>query len=104
MDLEEALGQLDRLLLRLRFEDRIAADHFLRLGERAVNPRQPAAAQAHAHAFSARPKPGSAYQPAGARHFLYQLAHVAHELFARYLTGVLLDTDHRKESHSRSLL
>src|SRR6266850_65367 len=102
--LQEALGQLDRLRLRLRLEDRVAADHFLRLRERPIDRGQLAAAQAHAYPFLGRPEPRSTDQPAGARHLVYQLAHVSHELLAGNLAGVLLDTDHRQKSHGSGLL
>src|SRR6266850_2429000 len=57
--LQEALGQLDRLRLRLRLEDRVAADHFLRLRERPIDRGQLAAAQAHAYPFLGRPEVSS---------------------------------------------
>src|SRR5689334_21622637 len=95
VDAEEALGQLDCLLHRFGLDDGIAANHFLRLGERAVGARQLAAAQAYAHAFRGWTQAGRADKHAVARHLLDQLAHVLHQLLAWRLAAFLVDADHR---------
>src|SRR5206468_393786 len=69
--------------------------------ERPINRRELAVAEAHPHAVRRRPEPRGVDQCPLARHLPDELAHVIHELLARYSAAVLVDTDHRKESHIR---
>ena len=95
VDLEKAPGELNRLLHRPGLEDRKAPDHFLGLRERSVDRRQLAFSQPHTHAFGRRPQAGGADQYPFAGHLVDELAHVLHELLARHLAAVLVDTNHR---------
>src|SRR5688500_16294231 len=72
--LEESLGEGDRLLHRLGFEDRVAADHLLGLGERPLGHGELAEARAHLHAFVGAAQPRGPDERAVAGHLFDQLA------------------------------
>src|SRR3954453_11790389 len=99
-DLQEAPGQLDRVLLRVRLQQREAGDQLLRLGERAVRYAQLAAREPHARAQRARQASLGREQNARALHLLDQPAHLVHVCLRRRYAGLggLVD---RQESHRR---
>src|SRR5581483_1641632 len=91
--LQESLGVRDRFVHRRRFENRVAADDFFRLGERAVDRGQLAIPDADALTLGRRPQAGGANEDAGARRLVHQLAHVVPQLFAGHLTAAFVDSD-----------
>src|SRR6476659_4610550 len=97
--LEETPGELEGVLHRPRLEDRVAANHLFRLGERAVLHRELPEGGAHTLAFGGGAKPAGRDEAAVLRHLGHELAHLVHQALARFLAGVFLDTDHRKEFH-----
>src|SRR5262249_27078424 len=97
VDLQEASGEFDRLLLGACLEDSKAADHFLGFRKRPVHGRELSFAKAHSHSFGRRPKPGVLNHNAFSGHFLYEFALARHELVAGYLALVLANTNHGKE-------
>src|SRR5262249_4935137 len=99
VDQQEAPRPVDRLLLRPRFQDRIATDHFPGLGEWPIHRAQSSAREPYAHGFRRRPETRGVEQYPGTRHLLDQLAHVGPELLIGHHAGVLVDPNHRKESH-----
>src|SRR6185312_15617444 len=99
VDRDEAPGHLDRLLHRGRLEDRVAADHFLALDERAVGDGDLPVLAADPLALARGREARGAHERAGAGHFLDQLAHLLHEALVGFLAGGFVDADHRKESH-----
>src|SRR5690349_5808713 len=55
--------------------------------------------RAHPDAFLRGPEPRGTDERSFSRHLVDQLAHVAHELVTRLVAAVLVDSDHREESH-----
>src|SRR5918995_1720617 len=81
--LEEALGQLDRVFLRLRLDDGIAGDQLLGLGEGSIHDGELSIGDRDPHALRARLKPVGRDQRPGPRHLLDQAPHVGHLLLGR---------------------
>src|SRR5258706_1716652 len=102
VDAKEALRELERRVHRRRLEHRVAADHFLGLGERTFGRGELSAVPAHALALGGRTQPGGGDEPPLARRLLHQLAHLGHQPLAGLLPALFFNTDHRKESHRLS--
>jgi hypothetical protein len=94
MNHQKALGPVDGLFHRFRFHHRVTADHFLRLGERAVDHADFSVSEPHTHAFRRRPESRGVEHHSSLLYFFQQLAHIAHQLLARLKTTVLVDPDH----------
>src|SRR5262249_20037789 len=100
-NLQEALDQLDRVLFRLRLQQRKAADDFLRLGEGAVGHGDLPCRPPHPGTLRTRQTPLRSEQGAGLGPFLDQVPHPAHFLHRRWKTGFRRLVD-REKSHRRS--
>src|SRR5215213_4959277 len=99
-DLQEAPGQLDRMLLRIRLQQREPGYELLGLGKGAVGDGQAAAGAPHPRAQRARQAPLGREQHARALHLLDEPVHRGHLLRGRGDAGLggLVD---RQESHLR---
>ena len=88
---------------RRRLEHRVAADHFLGLGERAIVGGQLAVPRAHAETFRRRPQPGGATSVPSLviSSMSLPISRISRSL--GLLAGVFIDSDHRQESHIRLL-
>src|SRR5439155_6817842 len=98
---EEALGQRDRLLLRLRLDDRVAADHFLRIRERPIGHGELVAGLADPESLRAVLEPAGGDQCAGPGHLLDQLPHLLHLALAGRRGGLLARPVDAHVSHCR---
>src|SRR5262245_56793992 len=83
IDRHEPLGPLDRLLLRLRLDDRVARDQLLRLRERAVDHGALLAAVLDAGALRAGPQPFARQDHAGLLALLEERPHGGEQLLVR---------------------
>ena len=75
VELHELLGRGERLFLAGQFENRIAADHFLGLDERAIDDAELAVVDAHLRAGGERHQPAIVEHAAGLDLAVGELAH-----------------------------
>src|SRR5689334_18100896 len=100
-----ALGPLDRLGQRLDFEQRVARDHLLGFGERAIDHRALATAVLHPRAAAGRREAAEIEQHAGLLQLLVEVVHRHHGLLGRWLGRFgLLGCDSQQHDLHRWLL
>ena len=100
MQVHEPRRELHRFLVRLRFDDRVAADDFLRLGERAVDHCDLAPGEPHALALGGRLQPGGVDHRAALQRLADELAHRGEQGLRNFFVPVVLGVlDEHHVSH-----